>query len=179
MSASRRHLRLALAVLLPATALVLWLLLPDRGNPPPSAPAAPVVPVPPQLHARRVATPESPLLAREELLTLEGTAATDLSALADLTKTYLERPASPSRPPIGFNEDLARALTDREALGDSAIPPDHPILRDGQLIDRWGTPWQVHPLSADVIQLRSAGPDRKLYTADDLVTPQSSSSTFQ
>lgn len=172
MSAPRRHRRIALAAFLPAAALLLWLLLPDRTNPPPPAPpAAPAAPAPPILQARRLATPESPLLAYEELLTLEGTAATDLSALADLTKTYLERPASPSRPPLGFNEDLARALTDREALGDSAIPPNHPILRDGQLIDRWGTPWQVHPLSADAIQLRSAGPDRKLYTPDDLVTP--------
>ena len=172
MSAPRRQRRVALAALLPAAALLLWLLLPDRTTPPPPAPpAAPAVPAPPILPARRLATPESPLLAHEELLTLEGTAATDLSALADLTRTYLERPADPSRPPLGFNEDLARALTDREALGDSAIPPNHPILRDGQLIDRWGTPWQVHPLAADVVQLRSAGPDRKLYTADDLVGP--------
>lgn len=172
MSASRHKHRVALAALLPAAALLLWLLLPDRANPPPSTPpAAPVAPAPPPLRPRRVATPESPLLAHEELLTLEGTPVTDLSALADLTKTYLERPADPSRAPLGFNEDLARALTDRDALGDSAIPPNHPILRDGQLIDRWGTPWQVHPLASDVIQLRSAGPDRKLYTPDDLVTP--------
>jgi hypothetical protein len=172
MSAPRRHHRIALAALLPAAALLLWLLLPDRTNPPaPSAPATPAAPAPPILQARRLATPESPLLAHEELLTLEGTPVTDLSALADLTKTYLERPADPARPPLGFNEDLARALTDQDALGESAIPRNHPILRDGQLIDRWGTPWQVHPLSVDILQLRSAGPDRKLYTPDDLVTP--------
>jgi hypothetical protein len=173
MPAPHRHRRIALAALLPAAALLLWLL---RSTPPPTATPAPALsesapPAPPPLRPRRIATPESPLLAYEELLTLEGTAATDLSALADLTKTYLERPVYPSRAPLGFNEDLARALTDREALGDSAIPPNHPILRDGQLIDRWGTPWQIHPLAADVIQLRSAGPDRKLYTADDLVSP--------
>jgi hypothetical protein len=173
MSAPRRHRLIALAALLPAAALLLWLL---RSTPLPPAPPAPTLTAPappasPPLRHRRVATPESPLLAHEELLTLEGTAANDLSALADLTKTYLERPADPARPPLGFNEDLARALTDQDALGDSAIPRNHPILRDGQLIDRWGTPWQVQPLASDVIQLRSAGPDRKLYTPDDLVTP--------
>ncbi len=172
MSAPRRKHRVALAALLPA-ALLLWLLLPERANTPAPTLTESAPPAPPPLRPRRVATPESPLLAYEELLSVEGTPATDLSALADLTRTYLERPADPSRAALGFNEDFARALTDREALGDSAIPPNHPILRDGQLIDRWGTPWQVHPLASDVIQLRSAGPDRKLYTPDDLVTPDS------
>ncbi len=171
----RRPLALAFgfAVALP---VLLWLL---RSPPPPPPPPAPVSrltettpPPPPKLRPRRVATPEAPLLAHEELLTLEGDAATDLSALADLTRAYLERPADPARPPLGFNEDLARALSDPENLGPSALPADHPALRAGQLIDRWGTPWQIHPLAFNLIQLRSAGPDRRLYTEDDLVSPR-------
>lgn len=157
---------------------VFWLL---RSPPPPAPPPAPVSrltettpPPPPQLRARRVATPEAPLLSHEELLTLDGDAATDLSALADLTRAYLERPADPARPPLGFNEDLARALSDPENLGPSALPADHPAIRAGQLIDRWGTPWQIHPLASNLIQLRSAGPDRRLYTQDDLVFPTKS-----
>jgi hypothetical protein len=167
---ARLLLALALGLAFPLPVL-LWLL---RTPPPPPAPttvfAEPAPPAPPTLRPRRVATPEAPLLAHEELLTLEGDAAADLSALADLTRAYLERPADPTRPPLGFNEDLARALTDPDALGESAIPPDHPALRDGQLIDRWGTPWHVHPLASDVIELRSAGPDLRLYTSDDLVS---------
>ncbi len=171
-----RPLALASGLAAATLAVLFWLL---RSPPPPSPPPAPsprlaetTPPPPPQLRPRRVATPETPLLAQEELLTLEGNAATDLSALADLTRAYLERPADPSRPPIGFNEDLARALSDPENLGSSALPPDHPALRAGQLIDRWGSPWQIHPLSSNLIQLRSAGPDRRLYTADDLVSPR-------
>ena len=67
--------------------------------------------------------------------------------------------------------DLARALADPDLMGEAALPPTHPVLRDGRLVDRWGSPWLVHPLSSDVIQLRSAGPDRRLFTADDLVAP--------
>lgn len=130
-----------------------------------------VVAPPPQLRPRRVASAEQPLLAHEELLTLEGDGAADISALADLTRAYLEQPDGAGRETVGFNEDLARALTNRDVLGEAAIPAGHPILRDGQLIDRWGTPWHVHPLASDRIQLRSAGPDRKLFTPDDLVTP--------
>lgn len=169
----RRPLAIALglAVALP---VLLWLLR-SPSPPPAAAPAAtlaePAPPAPPQLRPRRVATPEAPLLAHEEMLTLEGDAATDLSALADLTRAYLERPVNPAGPPLGFNEDLARALSDPENLGPSALPPDHPALRAGQLIDRWGTPWQIHPLASNLIQLRSAGPDRRLYTEDDLVSP--------
>ena len=111
------------------------------------------------------------MLAHEELLTLEGDGAADISALADLTRTYLEQPSASERDPIGFNEDLARALTKKDVLGEAAIPDGHPVLRNGQLIDRWGSPWHVHPLASDLIQLRSAGPDRKLFTADDLVAP--------
>lgn len=124
---------------------------------------------PPQLRPRRVASADAPLLAHEELLTLEGDGAADISALADLTRAYLEKPAGSDRDSLGFNEDLSRALTDREVLGEAAIPAGHPVLRDGQLIDRWGTPWHVHPLASDLIELRSAGPDRRLFTDDDLV----------
>jgi hypothetical protein len=127
-------------------------------------------PPPPQLRPRRIASADAPLLAHEELLTLEGDGEADISALADLTRTYLEQPFTNERDSLGFNDDLARVLTDREVLGEAAIPAGHPALRDGQLIDRWGTPWFVHPLSSDLIQLRSAGPDCRLFTGDDLVS---------
>ncbi len=76
------------------------------------------------------------------------------------------------RPPLGFDTDLARALSDPAWMGDAALPPTHPALREGRLIDRWGRPWLIHPQSADRIQVRSAGPDGKLFTADDLVAPR-------
>ncbi|MBC8040048.1 MAG: hypothetical protein H7Y06_05860 [Opitutaceae bacterium] len=158
------------------------LLLPRRAPDPITPPETPVTP--PALLPARAATPETPLHSWERLLVADGSPREDLAALADLTTNYLQAIPSARRPALGFNEDLARALTDRDTLGDAALPATHPALVKGQLIDRWGTPWQVHPLAADVLQLRSAGPDRRLYTADDLVAPppapdQSSSSTFQ
>jgi hypothetical protein len=37
------------------------------------------------------------------------------------------------------------------------------------LLDRWGTPYYFHPIARNVLGLRSAGPDGKLWTADDVV----------
>lgn len=159
------------ALLFAAAALTgIFLLLPRRAP-------APLTPretrsAPPVLLPARAATPENPLHSWERLLVSDGSPREDLAALADLTNNYLQAVPSARRPALGFNEDLARALADRDTLGDAALPATHPALVNGQLVDRWGTPWQIHPLSADVIQLRSAGADRRLYTSDDLVQPK-------
>ena len=127
---------------------------------------------PPPLLPGPAAPPGRPAFAWERLLAADGSPEEDLAALGDLVTGYLQSGLGEARRTIGFNEDLIPALTDSSALGDSALPAGHPAIRDGRLLDRWGTPWQVHPLAGDLIQLRSAGPDRRLYTADDLVAPE-------
>ena len=39
----------------------------------------------------------------------------------------------------------------------------------GELVDSWGTPFFFHQLSATEMEIHSAGPDRKMWTRDDLV----------
>ena len=41
---------------------------------------------------------------------------------------------------------------------------------NGELIDPWGTPYFFHQLSGHEMEIRSAGPDKIMWTADDLVT---------
>lgn len=164
---------LAAGVLLLAAALVLLLRPPASPPSPPAAFAPGPAPAfapgpPPALLPPRPATPEQPSLARERLLAADGSPAEDLLALADLIDAYVHSGLGDTRRSLGFNEDLVAALTDSAALGEAALPPDHPALRAGRLIDRWGTPWQIHPRAADAIDVRSAGPDRRLYTPDDL-----------
>lgn len=163
-----RQLLLPLLLLI-AAGCVLWLM--HRPLVPPLRTRSETAVTPPALLPARIGTPENPLHSWERLLVADGSPREDLASLADLTTNYLQAVPSARRPALGFNEDLARALTDRETLGDAALPATHPALVGGRLIDRWGTPWQIHPLSADIIQLRSAGPDQRLYTADDLVAP--------
>lgn len=71
--------------------------------------------------------------------------------------------------PVGMNEDITAAI-----LGDNPgrvafLPPDHPAIHDGRIHDRWGTPFWFHSASSNVMEIRSAGPDKQLFTGDDIV----------
>lgn len=72
--------------------------------------------------------------------------------------------------PVGTNSEITAALR-----GDNAkqlkldIPSGSTVNQAGELCDPWGTAWFFHQLSAKKMELRSAGPDRKLYTEDDFV----------
>jgi hypothetical protein len=44
------------------------------------------------------------------------------------------------------------------------------INANGELVDAWGTPFFFHQLSSMDMEIHSAGPDRIMWTMDDLVT---------
>lgn len=94
----------------------------------------------------------------------------DLKIVAGLLRNYVESVKSAAAPPLGFNEDIVRALAGNNPLGVAFLPAKHPSINSaGQWCDRWGTPYLFHPLSAAAMEVRSAGPDRRLFTDDDLV----------
>ena len=96
--------------------------------------------------------------------------AEDVQILHTLLRQYLRLLHHRQGLPIGNDSDLARALTGRNPMKLVILPADHPALgADGRLRDRWGTPYFVHPRGNNAFEIRSAGPDRKLFTADDLV----------
>lgn len=70
--------------------------------------------------------------------------------------------------PVGTNAEITKAL-----LGDNLkqvkvpIPAGSSVNGEGELCDRWGTPYFFHQLSAKEMEIRSAGPDRKMWTSDD------------
>jgi hypothetical protein len=72
--------------------------------------------------------------------------------------------------PVGENSEITAALRGRNKLGFAFIPVDCPAVNaKGELCDRWGTPYFFHQLSGEQMEIRSAGPDRRLWTADDQV----------
>lgn len=72
--------------------------------------------------------------------------------------------------PVGTNREITRALSGRNRMGLAYIAPDHPAINErGQLCDRWGSPYFFHQHSAYQMGIRSAGPDKEMYTEDDLV----------
>jgi hypothetical protein len=70
--------------------------------------------------------------------------------------------------PVGQNEDIVSALLGDNPKRTAFLAADSTAIRGGKLIDPWGTPYWFHPLSAHQMEIRSAGPDRDLFTSDDL-----------
>jgi hypothetical protein len=72
--------------------------------------------------------------------------------------------------PVGSNAEIMRAVMGgNEAQARLGPPPGQQLNADGELTDPWGTAYFFHQLSATQMEVRSAGPDKTLWTADDLV----------
>jgi hypothetical protein len=71
--------------------------------------------------------------------------------------------------PVGDNAEITAALTGSNSVRFGFIPPDHQAVNSrGELCDRWGTPFRFHQLSGTQMEIRSAGPDLKFGTTDDV-----------
>ena len=160
---------LAGIVAVAAMAVLVWMFLNSRDNKEaPQSALQPEVPHPAPL------LPTSTTTAAERLL--EGYADPATPPIEDLKKIhhvitgYFSIAKDASRFPIGGNADLAAALRGENSNREAYLPAGHPVFsKDGLLIDRWGTPLVVHPEAWSQLELRSAGPDRQPYTADDLL----------
>jgi hypothetical protein len=161
-----------------AAAIVAWLLLPEahrtnaepRGKPTAAAAVAP----PAAKEAKAPPAPEGPRAddapshLADALNDPSGDIHADLRLLDGIFQQY--RSALHSDNPIGENVDITAALCGRNKLGFAFIAKDNPAIDSkGELCDRWGTPFFFHQLSGGDMQIRSAGPDRKLWTDDDEV----------
>jgi hypothetical protein len=71
--------------------------------------------------------------------------------------------------PVGTNAEITAALLGKNKLHLGFLAPDHPAInQQGELCDRWGTPFFFHQLSGTKMEILSAGPDRKRSTPDDV-----------
>ena len=73
--------------------------------------------------------------------------------------------------PVGTNPEITAALNGGNAKQAKFIREADGlrINEQGELIDPWGTPFFFHQLSAREMEIHSAGPDKVMWTADDLV----------
>lgn len=93
---------------------------------------------------------------------------TDLRLVAETLDTFRTNFPQEGNP-TGSNAEITAALTGRNKVRFAFISPNHPAInRQGELCDRWGTPFFFHAESATRMEIRSAGPDRKLWTDDDI-----------
>jgi hypothetical protein len=73
--------------------------------------------------------------------------------------------------PVGNNAEIMQSVMGGNKKGAQLGPPQGQKLNaEGELVDRWGTPYFFHQLSKSDMEIRSAGPDRVMWTPDDQVT---------
>lgn len=74
--------------------------------------------------------------------------------------------------PVGNNREITAALNGHNAGQATFVSPDDGLRVNerGELVDNWGTPFFFHQISGTLMEIHSAGPDRKMWTSDDLVT---------
>lgn len=82
---------------------------------------------------------------------------------------YRYRQATGSNPGGGENGAIADRLFGKNERGVRFLPDREGwVNRDGELVDRWGTPYFFHSVSAEEMEIVSAGPDKELWTDDDV-----------
>jgi hypothetical protein len=111
---------------------------------------------------------EEPSHLADGLNSPTGDVHADLRLVNAIFNAY--RSAVRSGNPVGENSEITAALTGRNKLGFAFIPKDCPAINSkGELCDRWGRPYFFHQISGEQMEIRSAGPDMKMWTADDEV----------
>jgi hypothetical protein len=91
-------------------------------------------------------------------------------AIDNLDFAFRDHAAALGGNPVGTNAEITAALRgDNARQLAQATPTGSSISAAGELLDPWDTPWFFHQLSANKMEVRSAGPDRQMYTEDDFV----------
>jgi hypothetical protein len=81
--------------------------------------------------------------------------------------------------PVGDNREISAALRGENDKRIALLPRDGAFLdKSEQLVDRWGTPYFFHAMNSRQMEIHSAGPDRELWTADDITLPPSAGMGF-
>jgi len=188
--------RVAAALLLCAVAGVWWYLHPTRTPATPNAesPATKINYQPAPTGVAPEPTPgETSINAVATAPTATASEPAPVAAAVVSQKTDSNVPAPPGLPPatvlenmrmavreygsrfagnpVGTNPEITQALNGGNPKQIKFISPEAGLQINGrgELVDPWGTPYFFHQLSAIEMEIRSAGPDKKMWTDDDLV----------
>ena len=73
--------------------------------------------------------------------------------------------------PVGTNPEITSQLSGDNPRHINFINPQPGARKNanGELLDAWGTPYFFHQISGSEMEIHSAGPDKIMWTSDDLV----------
>ncbi len=93
----------------------------------------------------------------------------DLTLLSRLMENFTLLVKTAKDRPLSANADWAAAFQGHNPAKERFLPDQHRALNsNGELVDRWTTPLFFHALGGGRYEIRSAGPDRQLWTIDDV-----------
>ncbi len=167
-----RLLRCFAGLALLGAGLWLWFRHPPTSQPgaanrasPTGSPAS-IASTPPRPVAHAGAT-HHPLADR--LNQPEQDARADVLVVEELLRLLAQSLRGTQHRPLGANAEFTAALAGANPLKLTFLPPGHPAIdARGELCDRWGHPYLFDPVSEQRVDIRSAGPDRKMFTSDDI-----------
>jgi hypothetical protein len=73
--------------------------------------------------------------------------------------------------PVGTNPEITAALSGKNPKSVNFVAESGlRVNANGEMLDGYGTPFFFHQISGQEMEIRSAGPDRVMWTFDDVVT---------
>jgi len=121
--------------------------------------------------------PENPL---KDYATKQQSAQDDFQQVVGLVGSYHTLIKGNSLPPFSENKELVEILRGKNPYKIRFLQKNSPhINKNGELVDRWGSALFFHPVASRKIGIRMAGPDKILWTDDDLHSEPESSPLYQ
>lgn len=74
-----------------------------------------------------------------------------------------------SQNPTGTNAEITACLMGNNLKQTRFEIPEGSRVENGEMCDFWGTPYFFHQIDALTMEIRSAGPDRQMWTGDDIL----------
>jgi hypothetical protein len=116
-------------------------------------------------------TPPAPTAAPRVPETAESSSLPEPTVLENMRVTIRQYASAFGENPVGTNPEITASLQGNNPKQINFLRPDgNRVNSNGELVDVWGTPYFFHQISGHEMEIRSAGPDRVMYTGDDLVT---------
>lgn len=119
---------------------------------------------------RDLANPLTPSSFQEPSRASASDPATEID-LDKITLMFRDYRTITGENPVGTNAEIMKSIMGGNPKGAMLGPPEGQTLNEhGELIDRWGTPYFFHQLTKDLMEIHSAGPDRKMWSDDDILS---------
>jgi hypothetical protein len=148
---------------------LLWFAFGNRRPAEMSGASAPKSTPPPSLFSPRLVPTVTPVAIAEAVAT-PTPRRTPRSEVGELQLSLRDYRAAFGSNPVGNNAEVTRALLGENPRKAAFVEGTDVMLNEqGEMLDRWGRPYFFHAITGTFMEVRSAGPDGVLFTADDIV----------